>query len=290
MLPENFADALKDEQSAHSALSRRPLQSTITLGGCHGYEAYLGLDCRPANGRRNFLFSLLRSLGLGCLQAARAKEANSEPIPKGEQTEQSPDSRRIAGRGRVAGYGRITDYRRIAAMEGPPVAEDDQCQCQDFCGTAFCGPPGRVWLRADYLMWFTTGTRLPPLVTTSPQGTPANQAGVLGAPGTTILFGGSDGLRRRPVGLPHDARVVARRLPYLGRGVRLLFAWASRPATLTRPPSATPSWPARSSTYPAPTRRQVNPAAGKPVGGLPRRGQWHDRGRRRKLLSVGRRT
>jgi hypothetical protein len=36
------------------------------------------------------------------------------------------------------------------------------------------------------------GDRLPPLITTSPAGTPQAQAGVLGAPGTAVLFGGSD--------------------------------------------------------------------------------------------------
>jgi hypothetical protein len=36
------------------------------------------------------------------------------------------------------------------------------------------------------------GAPLPPLVTTSPAGTPASQAGVLGAPGTVVLFGNSD--------------------------------------------------------------------------------------------------
>jgi hypothetical protein len=35
------------------------------------------------------------------------------------------------------------------------------------------------------------GASLPPLVTTSPAGTPAAQAGVLGAPGTTVVFGGN---------------------------------------------------------------------------------------------------
>lgn len=35
------------------------------------------------------------------------------------------------------------------------------------------------------------GERLPPLVTTSPVGTPLNQAGVLGADNTTVLFGNS---------------------------------------------------------------------------------------------------
>lgn len=59
----------------------------------------------------------------------------------------------------------------------------------DFCGFTCCAPPGRIWLRADYLMWWTNGMRLPALVTTSPQGTPVGQAGVL--PNATVLFGNS---------------------------------------------------------------------------------------------------
>ena len=49
----------------------------------------------------------------------------------------------------------------------------------------------RYWLEADFLGWTVTGDRLPALVTTSPAGTPAPLAGVLGAPGTTVLFGNS---------------------------------------------------------------------------------------------------
>jgi hypothetical protein len=41
------------------------------------------------------------------------------------------------------------------------------------------------------LLWWFRGERLPPLVTTSPAGTPQNQAGVLGADSTTVLFGNS---------------------------------------------------------------------------------------------------
>ena len=44
--------------------------------------------------------------------------------------------------------------------------------------------PGDSGFKADYLLWWTKGTNLPPLVTTS--GT--DQSGVLG-PGTTVLFG-----------------------------------------------------------------------------------------------------
>ena len=75
------------------------------------------------------------------------------------------------------------------ATAGPSygVAEEET----EFCGMPVCSPPGRIWLRADYLMWWTSGMNLPPLVTTSPAGTEIGQAGVLGQPGTTILFGGN---------------------------------------------------------------------------------------------------
>jgi hypothetical protein len=48
----------------------------------------------------------------------------------------------------------------------------------------------RWWVRADYLMWWVQGNRLPPLVTTSPAGIPREAAGVLGQPETSVLFGG----------------------------------------------------------------------------------------------------
>jgi len=45
------------------------------------------------------------------------------------------------------------------------------------------------WVRAEYLLWWTEGFDTPPLVTTSPQGTNSNIAGVLGYSSTSILFG-----------------------------------------------------------------------------------------------------
>lgn len=48
---------------------------------------------------------------------------------------------------------------------------------------------GRAYISADYLLWKTTGMQLPPLVTGNPLGTPANQAGVIGVPSTTVLIG-----------------------------------------------------------------------------------------------------
>jgi hypothetical protein len=49
----------------------------------------------------------------------------------------------------------------------------------------------RGWANADYLFTFLRGTKLPPLVTASPSSTPHNQAGILGDPGTALLFGGN---------------------------------------------------------------------------------------------------
>lgn len=59
---------------------------------------------------------------------------------------------------------------------------------QPGCGSG-CGSPEWFWVRGEYLLWFYDGMRTPPLVTTSPAGTARASAGVLGEPGTTILFG-----------------------------------------------------------------------------------------------------
>lgn len=67
----------------------------------------------------------------------------------------------------------------------------------DSCGTVgcrrrTCGLPGKFWVRAEYLIWWTEGMQTPPLVTTSPPGTPAGNAGVLGTPGVDVLYGGEE--------------------------------------------------------------------------------------------------
>jgi hypothetical protein len=57
-------------------------------------------------------------------------------------------------------------------------------------------PVGGFWVAAEFLYWSSKGDRLPPLVTTSPPGTAQAQAGVLGAPGTSVLFGDDDAADR----------------------------------------------------------------------------------------------
>src|SRR5439155_9228152 len=60
---------------------------------------------------------------------------------------------------------------------------------------------GRIWFSGEYLLWWSSGMGLPPLVTGAPPGTPLNipnpaggapipVAGILGQPTTTVLFGG----------------------------------------------------------------------------------------------------
>jgi len=63
--------------------------------------------------------------------------------------------------------------------------------CRGSCKTCrneYCGPPGWLWLRGEYLSWWTDGMYLPPLVTT---GTTASR-GILNQTGTEILLGNND--------------------------------------------------------------------------------------------------
>lgn len=53
------------------------------------------------------------------------------------------------------------------------------------------GSSERFWVGAEYLLWWVKGDSLPPLISTSPVGTPQAQAGLLSTPSTTVLFGGS---------------------------------------------------------------------------------------------------
>lgn len=74
----------------------------------------------------------------------------------------------------------------------------DSCSLGDSCGTCsaprgFCICfPSHGWVHAEYLLWYQSGMRVPALVTTSPVGTARTDAGVLGLPTTTTLFGGND--------------------------------------------------------------------------------------------------
>lgn len=83
---------------------------------------------------------------------------------------------------------------------GPGLAGGPQCLGGSCCEApcveekAPCGPPGRFWVNAEYLLFWFKNSHIPPLVTTSPLAS----GGVLGAPGTTILSGGGGSLNSGP--------------------------------------------------------------------------------------------
>lgn len=72
-----------------------------------------------------------------------------------------------------------------------PTQPHPACQpnCRSNCCEP-CGPDECGWLSLEYLLWFAKSAPTPPLVTASPLGTARTDAGVLGVPGTTTLFGG----------------------------------------------------------------------------------------------------
>ena len=63
------------------------------------------------------------------------------------------------------------------------MARCDQCGgCEGCCRCCQCGPPGRFWVRDEYIGFWTKGDSLPVLVTTTPNGA---------LPATQTLFGGN---------------------------------------------------------------------------------------------------
>ncbi len=56
------------------------------------------------------------------------------------------------------------------------------------CGCSYCAPPP-LWIRAEYLHAWINNSSLPALISTSSSGGDQADAGVLGEPGTSVLFG-----------------------------------------------------------------------------------------------------
>jgi hypothetical protein len=83
-------------------------------------------------------------------------------------------------------------------LNGPMLAASATSTGSLFSGGILPGQPlfpglrnqidSRLYLRAEYLLWDVDGMDTPPLVTTSPGGTPRATAGVLGESGISVLF------------------------------------------------------------------------------------------------------
>ncbi len=65
------------------------------------------------------------------------------------------------------------------AWDADTIAVEPGCRVLEPCSGL---PQGLLWFEADYLLWWTKGMNIPPLVTTG-------TTGALGAPGTRILYG-----------------------------------------------------------------------------------------------------
>ena len=86
---------------------------------------------------------------------------------------------------------------------GPVGDKHAATACCDPCLPKYldvCGPPGKCWVSAEYLLWWVRPQPSPALVTTSP----ASSLGILGQPGTQTLIGGN--LDDDPL---HGVRVTA---------------------------------------------------------------------------------
>ncbi len=120
-----------------------------------------------------------------------ARRAPSQPVRRA-QYQQQPQRRYV----QPSHY--QEDVRPGTMIEGPAQGQfyegpewddgysDGYCNdcCDDCCDY---GPMPGFWGRAEYLYWWVRGADTPPLVTTSPNGTPRDEAGIL--PAATVLFG-----------------------------------------------------------------------------------------------------
>ncbi|MFV1967702.1 MAG: BBP7 family outer membrane beta-barrel protein [Pirellulaceae bacterium] len=88
-----------------------------------------------------------------------------------------------------------------AAWAGDPCGGCGTVGCETVgCGKG-CSVTSNHWARLEYALWWREGRDLPPLVTTSTDGTVQSQAGVLGLDSTSVLFGGRTvGENARPGG------------------------------------------------------------------------------------------
>ena len=96
-----------------------------------------------------------------------------------------PDQPVYEGMGPVAG--------EEAAPGGCQTCGEEE-SCTAGCGLRDCPDPflNRLWFSGEYLMWWDKSGGLPPLGTTSIDGTARADAGILGRTGTSTLIGGQN--------------------------------------------------------------------------------------------------
>lgn len=110
-----------------------------------------------------------------------------------------PTNIQPGGRTRKRGMATVLIFFGIASSSGaadpvPAVTTDGSAgpvAAATVCPDVLSAPARpRVWATAEFLYGVGQGTIVPPLITSAPAGTPPLQAGAIGLPQTTILFGG----------------------------------------------------------------------------------------------------
>ncbi len=132
-------------------------------------------------------------------RSAATKSVLRSPTSKGRP---ATTVKKVAFQEPVMDEGMIVDDVPQADIpyEGDYVPESMADSCSDGCSDPcnLSPPPARLvfmfpgnaWVQMDYLMWWQSGMRIPPLLTTSRDNTtPANASGILGLNGTRTLLG-----------------------------------------------------------------------------------------------------
>ena len=197
--------------------------------------------------------------------AARAPQVRRRPVVDREVAQAAYTSTEWVGEPAFAGVeGELAYPGEMGACDACASCGGEECTC--YMPGAYwrgCGENGgyypwcyswrdRLWFRGEYLLWWTRGADLPPLVTTSPD---EDGGGVLGR-NTSILFGdttvGSGARSGGRATLGHwfsPAQCTGIQASYLGLSEESETYFASsegdpllaRPFSTSRPPSRTPS-------------------------------------------------
>jgi hypothetical protein len=150
-------------------------------------------------GQRTAIFTATGIQSAAKVRAALAKAIGSVVDPEAAAAahqEEIPPPIELTAPGETYYEGPIE-----GALEGEVIHEGPSCGTEVFqnqcnaCNNWGCDRCGRgcclsgLYVRGEYLYWWTDGLYAPALVTTSSAGTPRVNAGVLGPATTSILFG-----------------------------------------------------------------------------------------------------
>jgi Putative beta barrel porin-7 (BBP7) len=131
-----------------------------------------------------------RAPGYGYASTAQAQPASPVPAPVPGTTMPAtvPAGSPVAAAPQAGPVANAPQALSLATTATCP-SDEPATPASDCCACKPCGPPGRFWVSADYILWATTGEKLPPLVTAAPANSTSAVPGALGNPDTTVLFG-----------------------------------------------------------------------------------------------------